>query len=149
VDASLEGHFEKAGSVERVAVEGFCDSTDGSLFRIRFMPSQPGNYSYEVTFHQGDFSKSYSGTFKAVDAHRRGIVRVDPKYPWHFIWEGTGEHYFLNGTTAFLLMGFTDEKVIQASIIACAYCLPDDRARVSGASRLFLLTIFMFASTPG
>ena len=24
--------------------------------------------------------------------------RIDPKYRWHFIWEGTGEHYFSNGT---------------------------------------------------
>jgi Protein of unknown function (DUF4038)/Domain of unknown function (DUF5060) len=116
VDATVEGHFEKGGSSDRLAVEGFCDSTDGSVYRIRFMPSTPGDYSYGVAYHQGDFTKSFSGTFKAADAHRRGIVRVDPKYPWHFIWEGTGEHYFLNGSTAFLLMGWTDEKVIQAAI---------------------------------
>lgn len=116
VDASVDGHFEKAGGADRLSVEGFCDSKDGSVYRIRFMPSSTGDYSYAVTFHQGDFSKSFSGTFTAIDAHRRGIVRVDPKYPWHFIWEGTGEHYFMNGTTAFLLMGWTDEKVIQASI---------------------------------
>ncbi|HLY62573.1 MAG TPA: DUF4038 domain-containing protein [Terriglobia bacterium] len=116
VDATVQGHFEKSGGADHVAVEGFCDSADGSLYRIRFMPSKPGDYSFAVTFRQGDFSKSFSGAFKAVDAHRRGIVRVDANYPWHFVWEGTGEHYFLNGTTAFLLMGWTDEKVIQASI---------------------------------
>jgi hypothetical protein len=41
---------------------------------------------------------------------------VDPKYPWHFIWEGTGEHYFFNGTTAFWLMGFKEERIINYSI---------------------------------
>jgi hypothetical protein len=36
--------------------------------------------------------------------------------PWHFVWEGTGEHYFMNGTTAFLLMGWQDEKVIRGNL---------------------------------
>src|SRR5438094_821458 len=27
------------------SVDGFCDSDDGSLYRIRFMPSNPGKYS--------------------------------------------------------------------------------------------------------
>jgi Protein of unknown function (DUF4038)/Domain of unknown function (DUF5060) len=116
VDASVDGYFEKAGGADRIIVEGFCDSADGSVYRIRFMPASPGDYSYTVNFHQGKFTKNFSGAFTAIDAHRRGIVRVDSKYPWHFIWEGTGEHYFLNGTTAFLLMGWTDEKVIQESI---------------------------------
>jgi hypothetical protein len=115
-DAAVDGHFEKAGGGNPTSVEGFCDSADGSVYRIRFMPSSAGEYSYAVTYRQADFTKTYSGTFRAIDGHRRGIVRVDPKYPWHFIWEGTGEHYFLNGTTAFLLMGWEDEKVIERSI---------------------------------
>jgi hypothetical protein len=115
-DASVEGFFEKVGDAKRVQVAGFCDAPDGSTYRIRFMPSSPGEYNYSATYHQGDYGRTQTGTFRATNAHRRGIVRVDPKYPWHFIWEGTGEHYFLNGTTAFLMMGWTDEKVIQASI---------------------------------
>ena len=53
---------------------------------------------------------------RATDGHRRGPIRVDPQYPWHFIWEGTGEHYFFNGTTAFWLMGWRDERIIQDCI---------------------------------
>ena len=45
-----------------------------------------------------------------------GPIRVDPEYPWHFLWEGTGEHYFFNGTTAFWLMGWRDERFITGSI---------------------------------
>lgn len=41
---------------------------------------------------------------------------MDPAYPWHFIWEGTGEHYYFNGTTAFWLMGWRDERHIRYSI---------------------------------
>ena len=115
LDAALTGSFTKSGG-SRTEVEGFCDSQDGSVFRIRFMPSSPGDYSYSIAYKQGSFEKTHTGTFHATDGHRRGPLRVDPKYPWHFIWEGTGEHYFFNGTTAFWLMGFRDEGTIQYTI---------------------------------
>ena len=115
-DATLRGSFGKSGAAQRLEVEGFCDSADGSVFRIRFMPSSPGEYTYSVTYRQGAFDKTHTGTFHATDGHRRGPIRVDPQYPWHFIWEGTGEHYFFNGTTAFWLVGWRDENTIRYSI---------------------------------
>ena len=57
--------------------------------------------------------KTTTGTFSASDGHRRGSIRVDAKYPWHFIWEGSGEHYFFNGTTAYWLMGWQRDEVIR------------------------------------
>src|SRR5271157_6545379 len=86
-DVTLSGSFAKAGTNERKIVEGFSDSPDGSVFRIRFMPSSPGDYTYSVTYRQGDFEKTSTGAFRATDGRRRGPVRVDPNYPWHFIWE--------------------------------------------------------------
>ncbi len=115
-DAAVTGWFARADARDRVAVEGFCDSAEGNLFRIRFTPSSPGSYAYEIAYRQGTFEKSYRGTFRATDGRRRGPVRVDPAYPWHFIWEGTGEHYYFNGTTAFWLMGWRDERHIRYSI---------------------------------
>src|SRR5215472_12359387 len=115
LDATLRGSFAKSGGGQK-EVEGFCDSPDGSVFRIRFMPSAPGEYSYSVVYKQGAFEKTHTGTFRATDGHRRGPLRVDPKNPWHFIWEGTGEHYFFNGTTAFWLVGWRDERTIEYSI---------------------------------
>jgi len=115
-DVTLRGSFEKAGGGARTEVEGFCDSPDGSVFRIRFMPSTAGNYTYSIAYRQGGFEKTHTGTFHASASHRKGPIRVDPKYPWHFIWEGTGEHYFFNGTTAFWLMGWRDEHTIEYSI---------------------------------
>ena len=117
--ATLAGSFSKRGAADTLHVDGFCDAPDGSVFRIRFMPSAPGDYTYSVVYRQGDFSKTYQGAFQATaGAHgaRRGPIRVDPQYPWHFIWEGTGEHYFFNGTTAFWLMGWRDERFIRGSI---------------------------------
>ncbi len=134
-DVAIEGQFGKAGSPEQVKVDGFCDSADGSLFRVRFTPATSGEYSYTVTYRQGSFTKSHSGTFQAVKGNRRGILRVDPDHRWHFMWEGTGEHYFWNGTTAFLLMGWQDESVI-TGIIDRLHRLKVNRMRVMLAARL-------------
>ena len=100
-DVVVEGQFGKAGGGSHLSVTGFCDAADGSVFRIRFMPSTPGDYTYSVVYRQGSFEKTHGGSFHASGGHRRGPIRVDPQYPWHFIWEGTGGAYFFNGTTAF------------------------------------------------
>lgn len=133
-DASITGDFELVGSAERTAVEGFCDSPDGGLYRIRFMPSKAGKYAFHVTLKDGTGTQSYSGTFTALDQHMRGPLRVDPAYPWHFLWEGTGEHYFFNGTTAYWLVGWTNEHTIDYSIDRLA-ALKVNRMRVTIAGR--------------
>jgi hypothetical protein len=111
-DAAVEGQFTRAGG-QPLQVDGFCDSDDGSVFRIRFMPAQPGDYSYSVEYRQGSEETVHSGSFTAHDAQRRGIVRVDPEYPWHFLWEGTGEHYFWNATTTYWLIGWDEENIFR------------------------------------
>ena len=114
--ATLSGWFAKAGATERVNADGFCDSADGSVFRIRFMPSSPGRYEFSLVYRQDGFEKRQDGAFEAMPSKRRGPIRVDPEYPWHFIWEGTKEHYFFNGTTSFWLMGWREERIIQDAI---------------------------------
>jgi len=108
----IEGEFGPPGHPP-VKVDGFCDSPDGTVFRIRFMPTRPGPHHYTVVYRQGDFQVSHTGTFTAHDAGRRGLVRVDPEHPWHFLWEGTGEHYFWNGTTAYWLVGWDEETIFR------------------------------------
>jgi len=115
-DAAVTGSFGAAGASELVKVDGFCDSSDGTLFRIRFMPAKPGDYAYTVKYADKGLEKSYRGTFHATAGGRRGPIRVDPEHRWHFIWEGTGEHYFFNGTTAYWLLGWRDERVIRATL---------------------------------
>ncbi len=112
-DVVVEGQFTPDGG-QAIHVDGFCDSEDGSIFRIRFMPTQPGKYSYSVKYRQDSYEETHTGSFNAVDAQQRGIVRVDPEYPWHFLWEGTGEHYFWNGTTAYWMVGLNDELALQS-----------------------------------
>ena len=133
-DAEFTGHFEPAGSAPGKPLEGFCDSKDGTRYRIRFMPSKAGSYNFQVTLKIAGESQIYTGQFTATERHRRGPIRVDPAYPWHFIWEGTGEHYFFNGTTAYWLMGWRDEPVIQYTIDRLAR-LKVNRMRVSISGR--------------
>ncbi len=110
LNAGVEGWFAGKNG-KKVHVGGFCDSGEGSIFRIRFMPTDPGEYRYSVTYRQGSYRRVYKGEFTAKDSGRRGLVRVDKDYPWHFIWEATGEHYFWNGTTTYWLMGWDDETI--------------------------------------
>ena len=133
-DAKLSGWFESVDGSERWRVEGFCDSEDGNVFRIRFMPARTGTYQYFVEYSQNHVHHYSTGTFRVVDGHRRGPIRVDPQHRWHFIWEGTGEHYFFNGTTAYWLMGWKDDSVIQ-SAIERLHNLKITRIRVTIAGR--------------
>jgi hypothetical protein len=133
-DATLSGTLEAEDDRQSWKVGGFCDSAEGSVFRIRFMAPRPGRYKYSVTYRQGGFQKTSNGTFRSIDAHRRGMLRVDPKYPWHFLWEGTGEHFFFNGTTAYWLVAWRDEHTIQYSIERL-HRLKINRMRVSVSGR--------------
>jgi Protein of unknown function (DUF4038)/Domain of unknown function (DUF5060) len=133
-DASVKGSFEAANGSGHWDIEGFCDSPDGSVYRIRFMPPAPGDYKYKVSYQQGTFEKQYKGNLEAVSGHRRGPIRVDPAYRWHFIWEGTGEHYFFNGTTAYWLTGWADDRIIRSSIDRL-HRLKVNRLRVTVAGR--------------
>jgi hypothetical protein len=132
-DASLSGVFQNADGA-RWPVEGFCDSDDGSIYRVRFMPPAAGDYTYTVQFRQNGWTRSASGAFRVRAGRRRGPIRVDPDHRWHFIWEATGEHYFFNGATAYWLMGWRDERTIAASIERL-HRLKVNRLRVTIAGR--------------
>src|SRR5262245_33656737 len=80
------------------------------------MPPTPRDYVYSVEYSQGWSSTTSTGTFHASDGRLRGPIRIDPSNRWHFVWEGTGEHYFFNGTTAYWLIGWRDDQVIESSI---------------------------------
>jgi hypothetical protein len=133
-DAAIRGTFEMAQGNQRWQVEGFADAEDGSVYRVRFMPSVPGEYRYTVEYRQGWSKATSSGVFRVRSAGRRGPIRIDPQNRWHFVWEGTGEHYFFNGTTAYWLMGWQDERVIQSSIERL-HRLKVNRVRMTVAGR--------------
>ncbi|MHB1673674.1 MAG: DUF5060 domain-containing protein [Acidobacteriaceae bacterium] len=74
-DATLTGSFEAMDGSGHWNVNGFCDSMDGSVFRIRFMPPRAGDYKYSVVYRQGKFQKSSTGD---VSRSRRPSSRHPP-----------------------------------------------------------------------
>ena len=114
-DAALEGEFN-AGSSPHLKVDGFCDSDDGRVFRVRFLPQVAGRHSYRLSFHAGGHELTHRGEFNVREGRRRGVVRVDSEHPFHFVWSGTGEHFFYNSTTAYWLLGWQDDAVIRESM---------------------------------
>src|ERR1700722_15379435 len=63
-DATLTGTLTTGDGSRHWDMEGFFDSDNGSIFRIRFMAPQPGSYKYSVTYRQGGFQKTAAGTFQ-------------------------------------------------------------------------------------
>lgn len=111
-DLSFTGEFVRSdSSEEHIPIEGFCDSEDGRVFRIRFLPLLSGPYSYRLTLRHGDtILAEHAGTFQAHAGAHQGLVRVDREHPWHFVYEGTNEHFFYNGTTAYFLLGWEEAR---------------------------------------
>ncbi len=116
---------DEAGA--RTDVAGFADAPTAATFRARFMPAKPGKYTLAAQFPTLNDAPKYSGTFTAVSSKRKGVVKVDPAHPFHFVWSGTGEHFFPNGATAYWLLGNTDDKDITAAI---------DRFAANGITRV-------------
>ncbi len=104
-------------SGEESQVHGFCDSQEGTLFKVRFMPTKVGKYSYTVSLAQNNGKKQETkGNFEVNKSARKGVLQIDKENPWHFVFTGTGEHYFWNSTTTYWLLGWKDEKIIEEAI---------------------------------
>src|SRR5262249_33469915 len=58
MDAAIHGTFEMARGNKRWQMDGFCDAEDGSVYRLRFMPSAAGDYTYSVEYRQGWSTKT-------------------------------------------------------------------------------------------
>lgn len=93
-------------------IEGFCDDPAGRLFRVRFMPARIGPHLLSMTVAWARGARSGAARFDVRDAGRRGVVRVDREHPFHFVWDGTGQHYFWNGTTAYGVAGWDDATLV-------------------------------------
>ena len=104
-DITIQGEF-KTPDNQTITIKGFCDSPDGRLSKVRFMPTQAGKHSYTVSYEKEGKKQIFRGTFLATKSNRKGMVRVDKQHPWHFVWDGTGEHYFYFGTTTYWLLGW-------------------------------------------
>lgn len=105
-DFTISGSFR--GEKEKVEAEGFYDG-DG-VYKVRFMPSFEGKYSFCI---RGTFSDEiYEGSFlvTAPSKENHGPIRTANTY--HFAYED-GTPYYPVGTTCYVWELQKDEKVIQ------------------------------------
>ncbi len=108
VEQQVRGIFR--GKSETVETEGFYDG-DG-VYKVRFMPSFTGEYTYETA---GSFpGAETSGCFTAAapTANNHGPMRVANKY--HFAYED-GTPYYSVGTTCYA-WAHQPEPVIQKTL---------------------------------
>ena len=105
-DYTIRGRF--TGPEEDVAVSGFYDGN--GLYKVRFMPSFPGEYAWSVS---GTFSdRPAEGTFTVTEAGEgnHGPVRVAGRY--HFAYaDGTPFHPL--GTTCYVWTQQPDGRIAE------------------------------------
>lgn len=99
-------------------VVGFCDAEDGSVFRLRFSPMEPGHvYTYRLTLRWGGVGREFSGRLKCVASNRPGPVVADPNHPRHFIHLGNKAWFYHLGFTAYHLLDVSnDDAQVDATI---------------------------------
>ncbi len=106
LEQSVKGRF--CGKNETVTVEGFYDGE--GVYKIRFMPSFPGTYTFSV--ESSFMEEETEGTFLVTPASEgnHGPVRVAGTY--HFAYED-GTPYYSVGTTCYVWELQSDERISQ------------------------------------
>lgn len=99
----IRGVFK--GSRETVACDGFYDGE--GIYRIRFMPSFEGNYTFEI---MADFAEELTGDFVVLPPEKRNHGPVRVANTWHFEYED-GTPYYCVGTTCYVWELQTDELI--------------------------------------
>lgn len=103
-DHTIQGHF--SGEHETVTADGFYDG-DG-IYKVRFMPSFCGKYSYTVsgTFSDEEISGEFTVCEPACSNH--GPVMVKDKYHFAF---ADGTAFYPLGTTCYVWHLQSDELI--------------------------------------
>ena len=84
VDQSIKATF--CGKNEKVVCDGFYDGE--GIYRVRFMPSFEGEYTYKIESSFGAEEGNFTVTEPGANNH--GPVRVCNK--WHFAYEDGTPH---------------------------------------------------------
>ena len=108
VEQTMEGTF--VGKNETVTTAGFYDG-DG-VYKVRFMPSFEGEYTYKTTGSFPEAETQGSFTVTPATGNNHGPVRVANTY--HFAYED-GTPYYSVGTTCYV-WPHQPEEVIQKTL---------------------------------
>ena len=106
LEQSIRGHF--CGEQESVTVDGFYDG--GGIYKVRFMPSFTGNYTFSV---EGSFlQENAEGTFLVTSPSEGNHGPVHVAGTYHFAYED-GTPYYSVGTTCYVWELQSDERMAQ------------------------------------
>ncbi len=105
-ERTVTGVFK--GEHETVTADGFYDG-DG-IYRVRFMPSWEGEYTYVIDGNYGGGRREGSFTVLPARQGNHGPVRVAEKY--HFSY-ADGTPYYSIGTTCYVWDLQSDERIAQ------------------------------------
>lgn len=87
----------------------------GKTWKLRFSPNMAGNWKWSVQSNDPGLNNQ-SGAFKALAAQSKGGIKVNPKYPAHFIYQD-GTPFWLFGDTHWTLYNhIPEEKVDRNSV---------------------------------
>jgi len=92
------------------AADGFCDAADGTRFKIRCCPEQVGEYTYRVEYRDPAGQEVFTGRFLSEPSDHPGPVVACPKHPHHFLYAGSGQHFYHLGYTAYHLLDVTNSE---------------------------------------
>ncbi|MBI3845243.1 MAG: DUF4038 domain-containing protein, partial [Planctomycetes bacterium] len=135
VDATVTATVQASGQAP-LTLHGFCDSSDGSLFRVRVCPDAVGPLAWHVDYTDLGGTTSTQGTLNVAWGPAAGVVRVDPRFPSCFVESRTGRTWFHQGCTAlpFFLASDDAERAFLDRMSADGF----DRCRIllSGGSKM-------------
>jgi hypothetical protein len=115
-DARLTATFTTAG--EKATVDGFSDSLDGALFKVRFSPQTArAVYSYRIVYSDAAGTQTATGQFRCVEGKEFRPVIADPRHPKHFIHAATDRRFYHVGLTAYhLLDPSQDDAMVRKTV---------------------------------
>lgn len=110
-EVELEAVFESPGE-ETVEFFGFHDGdghggTEGTVWRVRFMPDEPGTWGYRLGWSSG--AAVDSGTFRVEDTGIPGPLRVDEEAP-RFFETARGEPFHFRGYDLHVMAPYLDSR---------------------------------------
>jgi len=108
VEAQLTGEYVGPNGIG-IKVDGFCDSPDGSIFKIRFTPKKEGAYVFNLVLTYAGKQIEASGKFDVISGEHDGFVSIDPHDEKRLMTSNASKPYFLS-KTAWLLMGSSQWK---------------------------------------
>jgi hypothetical protein len=93
-DVTLSATFNGPGG-EELTLESFWDG--GNTWKVRMAPTKVGTWTYTTT-SSDDQLNGTTGTFETVSSDKKGFIKVNPDYPYSFMYDD-GTPFFWMGDT--------------------------------------------------